>query len=206
MVAEAERFKSDDERHRAAVEARDGLEGYVAHVRTVTTDPKLSAKLSAQQITRLNQLLTAVAEWLNAPQPSAAAAAPATPGAAAPAPSGLLPKAEYEKKQRELEVVAAPLIDLAFGSTFLSSPLPFNHRFTTSPASLPLCFVAVALGKSSKTEDEDDKENSAPTVASPSKPAAGAAARVTTVVASPAPALLAKAAIASAASDDADLD
>ncbi len=195
MVADAERFKTEDERHRGAVEARDGLDGYVAHVRTVITDTKLSAKLTSEQRTRLTEVLNGVTAWLAAPKPSVpgatapvptATAAPAGTAAAAPAVV-LLAKSEYEKKQRELEIVAAPLIDRVFGTKT----------------------AAAAAGS------EDDKENTTPAaraaavaggISSPLK--SGTNTNVTAVVASPAPAAMLKAgklAVQQAVAD-ADLD
>ncbi len=48
MVADAEKFKGEDEAHQKKVEAKNGLENYAYNMRNTIKDEKIAGQLSAE--------------------------------------------------------------------------------------------------------------------------------------------------------------
>jgi len=90
MVAEAERFKADDEANRSKVEAKNSLENYAFNVRNSINDEKVKSKLSE---TDRKTIETAVEEALRWMEDHAGAE-----------------KEEFEEKQKALESKVSPLM------------------------------------------------------------------------------------------------
>jgi heat shock protein 1/8 len=63
-VAEAERFKADDEANRSKVEAKNGLENYAFNVRNSINDDKVKAKLSAEDRATVESAVEEALRWL----------------------------------------------------------------------------------------------------------------------------------------------
>jgi len=93
LVAEAERYKADDEAQRARVEAKNGLENYAFSVRNSLREEALAAKISEEDKRKVEEVVDVAVAWLDGN------------------PAG--EKKEYEEKQRELEGVVAPVLAAA---------------------------------------------------------------------------------------------
>ncbi len=90
MVAEADRFKEDDEKARQTIEAKNALENYGYSMRGSLKDDKVGAALSAEDREAATKAVDSAMEWLDA-HPSEEASA-------------------YEDKLKEVEGVCAPII------------------------------------------------------------------------------------------------
>merc|ERR1712224_700545 len=64
MVAEAEKYKSEDEDHRKKIEAKNSLENYCYSMRNTLKDSKFEGKVSDEDKEKLNKAI----EWLDANQ------------------------------------------------------------------------------------------------------------------------------------------
>jgi L1 cell adhesion molecule like protein len=93
MVAEAEKFKVQDEAQRKKVEAKNGLENYCFSLRNSINDEKLSATLGADKAV-VEKKIQEIMGWLeNHPDE---------------------PPEVFEEKQKELEKVANPVLQKAY--------------------------------------------------------------------------------------------
>jgi len=90
MVREAEQYKGDDEKNKERIEAKNGLENYAYSLRNTIKDEKIADKLSSSDKDSLNHIIDDTIKWLESNQQS--------------------DKDEYEKKQKELEQVAMPIM------------------------------------------------------------------------------------------------
>lgn len=88
LVAEAERYKAEDEANRARVEAKNSLENYAFQMRNSMNDEKI--KISEADKKKVNDACSEVLSWLERNQ-----------GAE---------KEEFEQKQRELEGKVMPIL------------------------------------------------------------------------------------------------
>lgn len=89
MVADAEKFKAEDEEVRKKVEAKNGLENYAYSVKNTLSDPNMEGKVPAEDKEKLEKLVSETIEWLDANQ--------------------LAEVDEFEHKKKELEEVASPI-------------------------------------------------------------------------------------------------
>merc|ERR1712146_720359 len=90
MVAEAERYKAEDEANRLRVEARNALENYAFSMRSSMNEEALASKLSEEDKASANSKIQEIMAWLDGNQAAA--------------------KEDYEAKQRELEAVITPIL------------------------------------------------------------------------------------------------
>jgi len=90
MVSEADKYKSDDEKNRKRVEAKNGLENYAYSMRNTIRDEKLAAKLEAGDKQAIEKAIDDAIHWLESNQ--------------------LADVEEYEHKQKELEGICNPII------------------------------------------------------------------------------------------------
>jgi len=95
MVAEAERYKAEDEANRLRVEARNALENYAFSMRSSMNEEALASKLSEEEKANINDKIKEIMAWLDANQSAG--------------------KDECDAKQRELEAVINPIIQRASG-------------------------------------------------------------------------------------------
>ncbi|XP_071582215.1 heat shock 70 kDa protein cognate 4-like [Temnothorax nylanderi] len=114
MVNEAERYRTEDEKQKETIAAKNGLESYCFNMKTTVEDEKLKDKISASD--KQTILDTCNDKWLDANQ--------------------LADKEEYEHKQKELEgicnlivrsstrVPAVCLVACPVDSLELAAPLP----------------------------------------------------------------------------------
>ncbi|KAI9172927.1 Hsp70 chaperone [Blastocladiella emersonii ATCC 22665] len=90
MVAEAEKYKKEDEEAASRIQAKNGLESYAYNLRNTLNDDKVAGKMDAADKETLNKAIDETISWLDGNQEGA--------------------KDEYEHKQKELEGVANPIM------------------------------------------------------------------------------------------------
>ena len=90
MVNDAEKFKDDDEKSRARIEAKNQLESYAYSVRNTIKDEKVADKISAEDKTKIEDAVKAAINWLDHNQTAE--------------------KDEYDAKVKELEGVVQPIM------------------------------------------------------------------------------------------------
>ncbi|KFH46699.1 Heat shock 70 kDa protein-like protein [Hapsidospora chrysogenum ATCC 11550] len=96
MLAEAEKYKEEDEKEGARVGAKNGLESYAYSLRNTLSDPKVDEKIEASDKETLKSEIDKVVEWLDDNQQAA--------------------REEYEDKQKELEGIANPIMMKFYGA------------------------------------------------------------------------------------------
>ena len=80
MVADAERYKAEDEAARRKVEAKNGLENYAFSVRNTLRDEAVAPKLDAGDKERLERAVNEALDWMDHNQVGGWAAAAAAAG------------------------------------------------------------------------------------------------------------------------------
>lgn len=90
MVADAEKYKKQDEEAAARIQAKNGLESYAYNLRNSLNDENLKSKLEAADAEKLDKAITDTLSWIDAHHDVA--------------------KDEFEKKQKELEGIANPIM------------------------------------------------------------------------------------------------
>merc|ERR1719331_2280021 len=68
MVAEAEKYKSEDEEHKKKVEAKNNLENYAYSMRNTISDEKTSAAIPAEDKETINKAVDETITWLDSNQ------------------------------------------------------------------------------------------------------------------------------------------
>lgn len=96
MLAEAEKYKAEDEAEGARVSAKNGLESYAYSLRNTLSDPKVEEKLEGSDKETLKAEIDKTVTWLDDNQQAT--------------------KEEYEDRQKELEGVANPIMMKFYGS------------------------------------------------------------------------------------------
>lgn len=90
MVAQAERYKQQDEENRKRVEARNGLESYAYNMKNSLNDENIKSKISTEDKIKIESKVQEVLSWLDShPQD---------------------PIGSYESKQKELESICNPIM------------------------------------------------------------------------------------------------
>jgi heat shock protein 1/8 len=95
MVADAEKYKAEDEAAAARITAKNGLETYAYNLRN-SVEGDLKDKLDAADKAALDKAITETISWLDASAEGS--------------------KEEYEEKQKELEAIANPIMTKAYGA------------------------------------------------------------------------------------------
>lgn len=96
MLAEAEKFKEEDEAEAARVSAKNGLESYAYSLRNTLSDSKVDEKLDAGDKKTLTEEIDKIVNWLDENQQAT--------------------REEYEDHQKELEGVANPIMMKFYGA------------------------------------------------------------------------------------------
>merc|ERR1719171_2585813 len=94
MVAEAEKYKSEDEDHRKKIEAKNSLENYCYSMRNTLKDSKFEGKVSDEDKEKLNKAIDEAIEWLDANQ--------------------LAEVEEFTDKLKEVEEICNPVITVMY--------------------------------------------------------------------------------------------
>jgi len=90
MVADAEKFKAEDEAHRQRVEARNSLENYTYQIKSSLSDPAVGSKLEALDKSAVERAVEETISWLDS--------------------NSLAEVDELEHKKKELEALCNPII------------------------------------------------------------------------------------------------
>src|SRR5882757_7245484 len=90
MLAEAEKYKAEDEAEAARIGAKNGLESYAYSLKNTLSDSKVDEKLDASDKEKLKAEIDKIIAWLDESQQAT--------------------KEEYEEHQKELEAVANPIM------------------------------------------------------------------------------------------------
>ncbi|OAA67154.1 heat shock protein [Niveomyces insectorum RCEF 264] len=96
MLAEAEKYKEEDEAEGRRVAAKNGLESYAYSLRNTLSDSKVDEKLDADDKEKLKTEIDKIVAWLDESQQAT--------------------REEYEEHQKELEAVANPIMMKFYGS------------------------------------------------------------------------------------------
>jgi heat shock protein 1/8 len=96
MLAEAEKFKEEDEREARRVAAKNGLESYAYSLRNTLNDSKVDEKLDASDKEKLRAEIDKIVSWLDDNQQAT--------------------REEYEERQKELESIANPIMMKFYGA------------------------------------------------------------------------------------------
>merc|ERR1719421_365489 len=102
MVAEAEKYKSEDEDHRKKIEAKNSLENYCYSMRNTIKDTKFEGKISDEDKEKLNKAIDDAIEWLDANQ--------------------LAEVEEFTDKLKEVEEVCNPVITAMYQAAGAGGP------------------------------------------------------------------------------------
>jgi len=104
MVADAEKFKEEDEKLKARVEARNELEGYLYGLKNQVADKeKLGAKLSEEDAETITDAVEKGIEWLDENQEA--------------------DPEEYKEQKKEVEDIVSPIISSIYGSEGGAPPM-----------------------------------------------------------------------------------
>ena len=90
MVADAEKYKEEDEKHQERVGAKGKLEQYAYGLKTTIDDPKMKDKISGEDRDTVEKAVKEAQEWLAAHDSAE--------------------KEEFESKQKEVEGICQPII------------------------------------------------------------------------------------------------
>ncbi|KAK2563905.1 Heat shock protein 70 A1 [Acropora cervicornis] len=95
MVADAEKYKEDDETQREEIAARNRLENYLYSVKHAAEDPNLKDKLNTTDLETLTSKTQEVMEWLEN--------------------NSTAEKEDYERKEKDLKEVCSPIMSKVHG-------------------------------------------------------------------------------------------
>jgi len=90
MVADAEKYKAEDEEQRSRIESKNGLESYVFNMKSSVEDEAVASKLSAEDKEKVLSKCKEVLAWLDANQTAE--------------------KAEFDYQKEEVEKICKPII------------------------------------------------------------------------------------------------
>jgi heat shock protein 1/8 len=90
MLADAEKYKEEDEAEAGRIQAKNGLESYAYSLKNTVSDPKVEEKLSAEDKEALTGAIDKTVAWVDENQTAT--------------------KEEYEAEQKTLEGVANPIM------------------------------------------------------------------------------------------------
>ncbi|UZJ57446.1 hypothetical protein CBS101457_006766 [Exobasidium rhododendri] len=96
MVSEAEKYKAEDEEAVARVAAKNGLESYSYNLKNSLSEEQFASKLDAGDKEKLEGAIKETISWLEASQEASTE--------------------EYAEKQKELEAIANPIMQKAYGA------------------------------------------------------------------------------------------
>ena len=96
MVAEAEKFKEEDERNASRIEAKSKLENYCFSLKNSINDEKLQDKISSDDKTTIQDNIDKTLKWLDDNQH--------------------LDKEEYDSKYNELESICSPIMSKIYST------------------------------------------------------------------------------------------
>jgi len=96
LIAEAEKYKAEDEANKGRIEGKNELENYMFHMKNSLNDENSAGKLSSADKENINRAIDEVTTWLDKNQSAS--------------------KEEFEQKQKELEGVCLPILQAGMSS------------------------------------------------------------------------------------------
>ncbi|KAL7692405.1 putative Heat shock protein 70 family [Plasmopara halstedii] len=96
MVADADKYKDQDERNKLRIESKNSLENFAFSLRSSINDEKVVAKISAEDRKLIDGKVAETLQWLEANQAAE--------------------KGEFDAKQQELEGVANPIMQKMYAA------------------------------------------------------------------------------------------
>jgi len=128
MVQDADKFKADDEKSRARIEAKNQLESFAYSVRNTTRDEKIADKISAEDKQKIEDEVKNVIDWLDHNQ--------------------MAEKEEYEAKLKELEGIVQPIMMRMYQASGAAGGMPEGGM----PGGMPGGFPGAGAGAGSSSE------------------------------------------------------
>jgi len=95
MVADAEKFKGEDDKQKERIAAKNGLESFIFNLKSSLDNDEIKSKLSSEELSGAQSALDDALKWLDANQ--------------------LGEKEEFEDKQKELERMSKPIMSKIYG-------------------------------------------------------------------------------------------
>merc|ERR1712115_559758 len=95
MVADAEKYKGEDDKQKERIAAKNGLESFIFNLKSSLDNEEIKSKLSTEELSGAQSALDDALKWLDANQ--------------------LAEKEEFEDKQRELERMSKPIMSKIYG-------------------------------------------------------------------------------------------
>merc|ERR1711974_264555 len=95
MVADAEKFKGEDDQQKERIAAKNSLESFIFNLKSSLDNEQIKSKLSSEEISGAQSALEDALKWLDANQ--------------------LAEKEEFEDKQKELETMSRPIMNKIYG-------------------------------------------------------------------------------------------
>merc|ERR1711929_7436 len=95
MVADAEKFKGEDDKQKERIAAKNGLESFIFNLKSSLDNEEIKSKLSAEELSAAQSALDDALKWMDANQ--------------------LAEKEEFEDKQKELETMSRPIMSKIYG-------------------------------------------------------------------------------------------
>ena len=106
MVAEAEKFKAEDDAVREKVEAKNHFEGYVFNLKNTLNDPSIAEKIDASDKSMVEKSVEDAQLWLDSLH------------------GEVVSKDEYEKQQKKVESIVNPIISKLYQSGNAGNSFP----------------------------------------------------------------------------------
>ncbi|GJQ71083.1 putative heat shock 70 kDa protein cognate [Trypoxylus dichotomus] len=97
MIADAEKYKAEDEKMRSSVAAKNDLENYVYQIRAMVDDPSVSSKISNEEKETLSRICNDSMSWIGEHKNAE--------------------EDDYNEKKREIELACKPIIMRFFASS-----------------------------------------------------------------------------------------
>merc|ERR1719373_875945 len=95
MVADAEKFKGEDDKQKERIAAKNGLESFIFNLKSSLDNEEIKSKLSSEELSGAQSALDDALKWMDSNQ--------------------LAEKEEFEDKQKELETMSRPIMSKIYG-------------------------------------------------------------------------------------------
>merc|ERR1712173_95374 len=95
MVADAEKFKGEDDKQKERIAAKNGLESFIFNLKSSLDNEEVKSKLSSDELSGAQTALNEALNWMDSNQ--------------------LAEKEEFEDKQKELEMMSKPIMNKIYG-------------------------------------------------------------------------------------------
>jgi L1 cell adhesion molecule like protein len=90
MLADAEKYKKEDDVQRERISAKNSLESYCFNMKTSLNDENISSKISADDKSKINETIESTLKWMDANQSAE--------------------KEEFEHQRKEVEKICSPIM------------------------------------------------------------------------------------------------